>query len=357
MFAKAARRHRDSTSSRPATADTPVSLVSPLGERFDLARDSQHSQQQQLHSPVSLVSRPSAESVRRRTSDGQRQSIVSLQPPVLPPIPRVASRYESEASLALKKEQRAKAKEQEQVEHTALRLLEGQESAVTPTTKEDHPVTSSASPQAPSLSTLEITSSTSSDHYPEISFDEPRMEATMFPRPEPQQNVSSGPYTAGSPMSRSFIDSRDRPYSHNVQRPPAVASSHSSPNALPPRSNTFHGLYPPGSSITSSPAHPSVPSLENPPNTSSTSGTNYSGSTARPSIQSSKSASASPLQTIGTPYSETSTSFPAPQHVTTRPKTLGSSSTIAGVMVPTHHTNSLRKELGKTEKRKTRSLF
>ncbi|KAM0702063.1 hypothetical protein Q7P35_010973 [Cladosporium inversicolor] len=357
MFAKAARRHRDSTSSRPATADTPVSLVSPLGERFDLARDSQHSQQQQLHSPISLVSRPSAESVRRRTGDGQRQSIVSLQPPVLPPIPRVASRYESEASLAVKKEQRAKAREQEQVEHTALRLLEGQESTVAPTTKEDPSVTSSAAPQAPPLSPLEISRSANSDHYPEISFDEPRMEATMFPRPEPQSNVSNGPYTSGSPMSRSFIDSRDRPYSHNVQRPPAVASSHSSPNALPPRSNTVQGLYPPGPSNTSSPAQPAVAGFENALKTSSTSGTNYSGSTARPSIHSSKSASASPLQTIGTPYSETSTSYPAPQHVMTRPKTMGSSSTIAGVMVPTHHTNGLRKEQGKSEKRKTRSLL
>ena len=351
MFAKAARRHRDSTSSRPATADTPAALVSPLGERFDL----QHSQQHQLHSPISLVSRPSADSVRRRTGDGQRQSIVSLEPPVLPPIPRVASRYESEASLAWKKEQRAKAREQEQVEHTVL--LEGQESAVAPTTKEDSPVTSSAAPQAPLLSSLEIPSSTSSDHYPEISFDEPRMEATMFPRPEPQPHVSNDPYTAGSPMSRSFIDSRDRPYSHNVQRPPAIASSHSSPNALPPRSNTVQGLYPPGPSATSGPAHPSVANLENTLKTSSTTGTNYSGSTARPSIHSSKSASASPLQTIGTPYSETSTSFPAPQHVATRPKTLGSSSTIAGVMVPTHHTNGLRKEQGKSEKRKTRSLL
>ena len=83
----------------------------------------------------------------------------------------------------------------------------------------------------------------------------------MFPRPEPQTNVSNDPYTAGSPMSRSFIDSRDRPYSHNVQRPPAIASSHSSPNALPPRSNTVQGLYPPGSSTTSGPAHPSVANL------------------------------------------------------------------------------------------------
>jgi hypothetical protein len=281
---------------------------------------------------------------------------VSLQPPILPPIPRVASRYESEASLAVKKEQRAKAREQEQVEQETHRLLEGQEAAATPIAKQEIPANSSAAPQAPAplLSPLEIPGSTNSQDYPEITFDEPRMEATMFPRPHPQPHVPSDPFTAGPPMSRSFIDSRDRPYSHNVQRPPAIASSHSSPNALPPRSNTVQGLYPPGPSIASNLVHPSVASPENTRQTPSTTGTNYSGSTARPSIHSSKSASASPLQTIGTPYSETSTSFPAPQHVATRPKTLGSSSTIAGVMVPTHHTNGLQ---GKPEKRKTRSLL
>lgn len=358
MFAKAARRPRDSTSSsNPPAANTPVS---PLGERFDYARDAQHSQHQQhqLHSPVSLASRPSAESVRRRTSDGLRQSTVSLQPPVLPPIPRVASRYETEASLAVKKEQRAKAREQEKADYTAHRSPDVQESAATPIAEEAFPSSSSAASQAPLLSPLKIPSSTNANHYPEITFDEPRMEATMFPGPQPQPYVPSDPFTAGPPMSRSFVDSRDRPYSHNVQRPPAIASSHSSPNALPPRSATVQGLYPPGPSASSNPDHPSVVSLENTRNTSTTPGTNYSGSTARPSIQSSKSASASPsLQTIGTPYSETSTSFPAPQHVATRPKTLGSSSTIAGVMVPTHHTNGLHKDQGKPEKRKTRSLL
>jgi hypothetical protein len=179
----------------------------------------------------------------------------------------------------------------------------------------------------------------------------------MFPRPQPQPNIPSDPFAADQPMSRSFIDSRDRPYSHNAQRPPAIASSHSSPNVLPPRSNTVQGLFRPGTSTPSTPGHPSIISPENTRKTSSTAGTNYSGSTARPSIHSSKSASASPLQTIGTPYSETSASFPAPQHVATRPKTLGSSSTIAGVMVPTHHTNGLHKEHGKPEKRKTRSLL
>lgn len=343
MFAKSAQRHRDSLSS-----NTPVS---PLGERFDLARDSYS--QQQVHSPISLASRPSADSVRRRTGDGTRQSIVSLQPPVLPPIPRVASRHETEASLASRKEQRANTGKQEEAGQIVHQPPVVEERAAGSVARDDLPVISLEAPQSPSRSPSEGQNSTYSDQYPEISFDEPRMEATMFPRPQPQQ--PSDPFIAGPPMSRDFIDSRDRPYSHNIQRPPAIASSHSSPDALPPRSATVQGLRPTDTSPTSNSNHPSLGSLENTRKTPST-GTNYSGSTARPSIQSSKSASASPLQTIGTPYSETSTSFPAPQHVATRPKTMGSSSTIAGVMVPTHHTNSLHKDQAKPEKRKTRLL-
>jgi hypothetical protein len=270
---------------------------------------------------------------------------------VLPPIPRVASRYESHADVAARKEQRAKSGQQEEAEQIAHRSLKD---ASEPSIPENGlPVTSPAAPQAPLLPPLEIPTSTNPEHYPEITFDEPRMEATMFPKPQPPP--PSDPFTAGPPMSRSFIDSRDRPYSHNVQRPPVISSSYSSPNVLPPRSATVQGLHPSGPS-TASPDRPSIASPDNARKPSSNNGTNYSGSTARPSIQSSKSASASPLQTIGTPYSETSASFPAPQLVATRPKTLGSSSTIAGVMVPTHHTNSFHKEPNKPEKRKTRLL-
>jgi hypothetical protein len=349
MFAKAARRHRDSTSS--SNQDPNQTPVSPLGQRFDLGRDNHSQQPQPLHSPISLASRPSAESVRRRTSDGLQQTRVSLQAPVLPPIPRVASRYESHANLAARKEQRAQSGQQEEAEQIAHRSPEG--ASVSSIPENGHPAIFPAAPQAPVLSPLEIPASTNPSHYPEITFDEPKMEATMFPKPQPAP--PSDPFTAGPPMSRDFIDSRDRPYSHNVQRPPAITSSYSSPNVLPPRSATVQGLHPTGSSL-ASPDRPSVVSQDNARKPSSNNGTNYSGSTARPSIQSSKSASASPLQTIGTPYSETSASFPAPQLVATRPKTLGSSSTIAGVMVPTHHTNSFHKEPNKPEKRKTRLL-
>ena len=62
--------------------------------------------------------------------------------------------------------------------------------------------------------------------------------------------------------------------------------------------------------------------------------------------------------TIGTPYMETSPSFPLPQHVATRPKTAGATSTVAGVSIPTHHTSAAvpRSETAKAEKRKTKLL-
>lgn len=70
----------------------------------------------------------------------------------------------------------------------------------------------------------------------------------------------------------------------------------------------------------------------------------------------------SPLaQTIGTPYQETSAAFPLPQHVATRPRTAGATSTVAGVSVPTHHTSTTKPDGGittttKSERRKTRLL-
>ncbi len=90
---------------------------------------------------------------------------------------------------------------------------------------------------------------------------------------------------------------------------------------------------------------------------------------------SSKSAAATdaaPVVTLGTPYQETSPSFPLPQHEERRPKTAGATtSTIGGVSVPTHRTTGLQrppdptpkppeapppKPTEKSEKRKTRLL-
>lgn len=351
MFAKA-RRHRDSLSSNPASR-TPVS---PLDQHFDLSRGADPQLHAGLHSPISLASaddrdRPSADSVRRLTGDGPRRSTVSLQPPVLPPIPRVASRNEGDAGLHSRRE-----KEQGRRGDGEL-LRENNAAGAFSFGKQAAPFASDISRPAsavaaapPVLAPLDIPSVTTTEPWPEIDFDKPKMEATMFPRPQPQ--APGDPYTAGPPMSRSFVDSRDRPYSHNVQRPPAVASSYSSPNMLDSTPQVKAAQAPRSSPTPAA-------SLDNVRNTPSATSTNYSGSTARPSIKSTKSASASAstlTQTIGTPYSETSAAFPAPQHVATRPKTMGSSSTVAGVMVPTHHTNSLHKDHSKPEKRKTRLL-
>ena len=221
----------------------------PLGDLDNTSYAANHHhyhQRVELHSPVSFNSRPSADFVlpiisTSNTTDSvtshapRRSTIVSLQPPVLPPIPRVASRHEPDVSSAARKERRANAAEQ------------GEDKGAyaddsTPGTR----ASTAGSDGADSLSlTFPVPPSKTpsfahSDDYPEISFDEPRMEATMFPRPQPQP--PSDPYTAGPPMSRDFIDSRDRPYSHNLQRPPPVAGSFSSPDILPPRSATVQGL-------------------------------------------------------------------------------------------------------------------
>lgn len=198
----------------------------------------------------------------------------------------------------------------------------------------------------------------------DVSFDfdsedqEPKMEASMFPRP--QQPVAVNSLAPGPAMSRNFIDSRDKPYAQPTHRPPPIQSSYSSPDMLSPRSPATYSsgrspLSPESSAAaTLSPQTALSPAMRRPPSHTATS---YSGSTARTSTHSSATTATSPLQhqqTIGTPYGETSPSFPLPQHVATRPKTAGSSSTIAGVMVPTHHTGAVEKSKG--DKRKTRLL-
>ncbi|KAM0716451.1 hypothetical protein Q7P37_007896 [Cladosporium fusiforme] len=331
MFAKA--RHRDSVSSNPPTVQTPVS---PLDQRFDLALDASFA------SPVSLNtdrSRPSADAVRTRSGDGVRRSTVSLQPPVLPPIPRVASRNESESSSDSKQEQEADTTRQDQKEHTASSSQATQESAVAPVPRVDsQPSSSSAGPQAQLHSPVELLPSFTTTEQWDSFLDEPVMEATMFPRPQASSTAEIGPIQ---------ITFNDHPPLRAVT---ALRMCFRRSRRLP---HANYSIHPPRVSSAARSTPPSAASLEPARKSPSATGTNYSGSTARPSLQSSKSASASPLsQTIGTPYSETSAAFPAPQHVATRPKTLGSSSTIAGVMVPTHHTNSN----GKPEKRKTRLL-
>ncbi|KAK1077527.1 hypothetical protein LTR48_008750, partial [Friedmanniomyces endolithicus] len=112
MFAKVRNRHERTTSSTstvpptlnhiPAPTKTiPPPLVSPLQMTFDFELNPPAT------STLSIDSfRPSSESVSRpRTSDGLEpgaaangKSTIGLQPPILPPIPRIASRQQSTAS-------------------------------------------------------------------------------------------------------------------------------------------------------------------------------------------------------------------------------------------------------------------
>ncbi|KXT06888.1 hypothetical protein AC578_7280 [Pseudocercospora eumusae] len=174
----------------------------------------------------------------------------------------------------------------------------------------------------------------------------PRMEPSLFPTraeiplPSPATNMPA--------MNRSFIDSRDKPYTQ-PQRPAMLQGNHSSPNLLRPMSPNARAPTPIYSSRVS--PHDSVHNL-------STSRTNYSGSTARPSTQaSSRTAfSGGPVITIGTPYGATADSFPLPQHVATRPKTPGASAKVRGVTVPTHHTSSFKLDKKDPPKKKARLL-
>ncbi|KAK5174067.1 uncharacterized protein LTR77_001147 [Saxophila tyrrhenica] len=220
-----------------------------------------------------------------------------------------------------------------------------------------------------------------------------KMESSLFPSREPPPPALPSFDTGTPAMTRAWIDARDKPYgppSAAPPRPPPLQPAQSSPDlsvkARSPSAKTnFSKRSPlvtaespasgtasrqsPQTYFSSSPAGNTVQRLP------SHAPTNYSGSTAR-STMSSKSTAATdngPIQTVGTPYQETSPSFPLPQHGTTRPKTAGHShtpSSIGGVNIPTHHSSALPrsadstpkptdpppKSSEKAEKRKTRLL-
>lgn len=410
-----ARRHRDSTSSNATRGP-----VSPLQPTFDFGLNQNNDR---VGSPISVSSKASEpfrvsrdSYARPYTSDGtaeSRRSIVSLSPPVLPPIPRITTRHEGVSSSVQPGQNdmgmsgdagqaNAALKPQSSFERSLefnFSGLDPAESAQRPAPeREIHLRPATAGHSASSRESLRPQSSfersinfstmnrkslgaeASSDEAPgpaapyirpersssllDINFDfdaedqEPKMEASMFPRP--QQALAGNAFAPGPAMSRNFIDSRDKPYAQPAHRPPPIQSSYSSPDMLSLRSpGTVSGSRSPLSPQSSaaarlSPQTAASSAMRRPPSNTATS---YSGSTARTSTHSSATTATSPLQhqqTIGTPYGETSPSFPLPQHVATRPKTVGSSSTIAGVMVPTHHTGGPDKS--KADKRKTRLL-
>lgn len=171
----------------------------------------------------------------------------------------------------------------------------------------------------------------------------PQFHSSLFPHKVVPESESATASPIMPAMSRSFIDSRDKPYGPSTTpRAPMMLANHSSPSLLRPES--------------------SGTGLRNPTQTSMKDEwprTDYSGSTARPSTRAS---SGSPIVTIGTPYQATSSTFPLPQHVQTRPKNDETEAMVAGVKVPTHHTSASPKLASKAaakpaeSKRKTRLL-
>ncbi|KAK5723597.1 hypothetical protein LTR15_005296 [Elasticomyces elasticus] len=478
MFAKVRNRHERSGSSStvaPAPAQTiplpprnvGAPLVSPLQMTFDFELDPPNT--------LSVDSfRPSSDSViRPQTSDGLEmytpRSTIGLQPPSLPPIPRIASRQESiassisqpsEAGLGARHESdNVSALSAGSRKSTGIRLMPSRsfEHPALPPLRDAEPVEllPTSGPMGPGMG-LEERTSTSTDGTT------PRMQASIFPSRVDSQKPVLPVINSGPAMTREFIDSRDKPYSHPSARQSSISSPAARPNpvqssqSMPfmsivdssiapsphsPTSNAFFNqakspsmsmplmqspntLSAPASSpmaslqspnsystfYSQSPASPHVPTpssatsmygLRAPkisgarlsPNSSvedlrllqrsSTNGTTMSKTytlsdapmddlplpapvrngkaNARNSAPKAHSPSAhSPLATIGTPYQETSPSFPLPQHVSVRPKTSGGMSKVAGVDVPTHHTTGQRPESAsgttKPEKRKTRLL-
>lgn len=170
----------------------------------------------------------------------------------------------------------------------------------------------------------------------------PQFHPSLFPHKAVLESAPASPVQ--SPMSRAFIDSRDKPYSptSTPKAPFMMLANNSSPSVLGP------GVSGVGLRSPVLPYHPRLsPKIGNQDHFP---GTNYSGSTARPSTRAS---SRSNTITIGTPYQATSSTFPLPQHVQTRPNNENTAAMVAGVKVPTHHTSAAPKAASKAADKPT----
>ncbi|GIZ45076.1 hypothetical protein CKM354_000826000 [Cercospora kikuchii] len=179
-----------------------------------------------------------------------------------------------------------------------------------------------------------------------------KMEASLFPQRAELPSAPQTPPATMPSMNRSFIDSRDKPYSQPT-RPFTLQSNHSSPNLSPNAKTKVSTIRGPTPIYSNRMISPQVSAQD------LSQQSNYSGSTARPSTRASSKTviTGGPSTTIGTPYAATADSFPLPQHVKTRPKTAGVISSVAGVTVPTHHTSSIKptSKSSKSESRKSES--
>ncbi|KAF2478592.1 hypothetical protein BDY17DRAFT_305463 [Neohortaea acidophila] len=182
-----------------------------------------------------------------------------------------------------------------------------------------------------------------------------QMEPSLFPLKTPPP-----PLDTDLPMGRAFVDARDKPYGRPPFRPQLQTTTSSPdlrsqmrPQTADPSTTSPISARPADPNARIGPMHSAGTPLERPP---SSAPTNYSGTTARSKFSSRSTAAGSDafVPTIGTPYTNTSSSFPLPQHVATRPKNLGGTSTLGGVDVPTHHSSS--SPVVKVEKRKTKLL-
>ncbi|TKA34175.1 hypothetical protein B0A50_00155 [Salinomyces thailandicus] len=413
MFARV-RGHRHERSSSGATTAsaananqtaTAAPLVSPLSPNFTFDLPPSGVRPYSLHgiSGEGLPRPGTSDGLSAATSHrttGLRLTSASTAP-VLPPIPRVASRYEPDRSARARDDvgdaSTLNTGDRGSRRSTG-RLLSGFEQPVDimPTSAPASPGDSGADMQP--LRPLTPDGATSP------------MGSTLFP-PKHQGSPHLSGVSSGPPMSRSFVDSRDKPYSQAVSRPLPMQQSHSMPHILethmtvpvrsPPSLESFSAQGPMSPQTPTSPSGnslraPKISGARLSPNSSvddlkalhrahtnaSMPAANahahsslaqspqvprtYSGSTEFPSTLSSVDNASSPSSqsqlsnTVGTPYQTTASTFPLPRHVATRPKTQGGSAMLAGVTVPTHHTSTPRPEsaggMSKADKRKSRLL-
>lgn len=260
----------------------------------------------------------------------------TLQPPFLPPIPRVASTINSIRSSNSNEtsEQQAGREGVRARGDSDNASVVSKRSALKARLSFEHPVDmlpSLSRPTTPLNGRPQTAAGESSTLMPL------KMESSLFP--PKQQSAAMQPASNTPLMSRHFIDSRDKPYSQPPRRP-MLHANHSSPDVLRPQSSATVARTPPTPLYSSN--RDWISSQSSTQNLGPR--TDLSGSTARPSTHASTATahSASRSTTIGTPYQSTADSFPLPQLVKTRPKTTGATATVAGVSVPTHHTSRPR---------------
>ena len=268
-------------------------------------------------------SRPRASDAIVGASDVPSESPISLRPPTLPPIPRVASVYENKRGGS------------SEAPRNREPIAEGI------TENDDRNVANAGQirslRQSLSFEDADIHESSTFGANVTSESGTPRMESSLFPKMSPP--AASSP-TNVPLMTREFIDSRDRPYHRPPQRP-TVQTNLSTSNLLATRSPAHLGANAPLSSNSAASRLSPNSSIQSSSQPSTSAG--LSGTTARPSTRASlasASTSSLPVVTIGTPYSETSPSFPLPERVATRPQTSKTTATVAGVSIPTHYSTS-----------------